>query len=325
MGRTTVRIRHVAADAFATAKKHQKSIDRIWGYLILAAVLSVSLWLWFHRYNPRIVSYASDLIPGVLAILIAFVPDLRKQHMAWRIAIIIVGIVWSVLLWNKEVLTDAAQREALRTTIQEANKQSDEHSDRQAERLREALAASGTQSDVQITAVNKNLAATTSTVIDAFSRTADQLNKRFEEVKPRPPEDAKVTVSFWPVNILTFPVLVKSLHPDLVSGTVDAEFTFRNTSKVTARNLEVWVKICDECSYAKEMAGFDKVSGSPEQDRHRSVGDVHPGVFFEKTAVTLAIKPVFTSIMIGFAYSCDNCGSVSVDGSMQLLTALIMR
>jgi hypothetical protein len=324
------RIRHAIAHAFEKAKKHQRAIAKRVGFLLLLCIAITGAFLWQHRGEPRIVNYASDLIPGVLAILIAFIPDLRTQHMTLRLAIVAVGIIWSVLLWQKETLTDAAQVAALNSVVTNANAHSDAHSEAQTAQLRKELQAatihSDERSDGQIETVNKRLGDTSTAVISAFSTMAEGLNKQIEGVHPGTPGIAKLTFCFWSQDIAKWPILAQSVLPDPEGTSALVDISFRNTSKETAKNVEFWLQVCDGCSFAKEPSGFEKFLGSSEQVRHRRIGDLHPGVFFEKTSIEVGFNPAFSSFAVSFSYACDNCPFDSTDDNQkQSITVLIAR
>lgn len=247
--------------------------------------------------------------------------------MVWRTAIVLVGAIGTVVLWQNDTLRDDAQRNALRTAIEQANKHSDEHAEKQTEKLTSNLNNATLHSDEQIATVNKNLGTTTSSVLDAFSKTAEELNKKIEAVKPPPTEKAKMVFSFWVEKSDQFPALIRTFHPDKETNIVDLDLTFRNVSKVTAKDVEIWLQVCDDCSYSKEMPGFEKLSGSADQIRHRRIGDIHGGVFFEKISASVIVKPTFSSFVVSFAYGCDNCESnlLAEDSQKQALTVVVLR
>lgn len=129
MGRPQEKVRRAVSRAFAKARKHQQSVGRAWGYIALFLALAATAFLWRHSEDSHIVRFAADFTPVVITILIAFIPDLRKQHMAWRVAIILVGILWSVLLWKREDLTERENRAAVSAATLNAVSAANAHSD----------------------------------------------------------------------------------------------------------------------------------------------------------------------------------------------------
>lgn len=96
-------------------------------------------------------------------------------------------------------------------------------------------------------------------------------------------------------------------------GTITVEYFFTNISSVSADSIDVWVHICDTCSFTKEPEGFDKPAGSNEQTRHRMLASINPGVSFQKSSVTFKpptplVKGKMFQLGISFSYSCKNCG-----------------
>ena len=107
------------------------------------------------------------------------------------------------------------------------------------------------------------------------------------------------------------PVMAKYITPD-ADGIYTAEFTTTNISDTTASMVDIWVQVCEQCSYAVEPAGFDKPQGIPEQNRHRTFQILNPGVSFEK--MTIKFKIVggpFAFTEVQFHYSCSTCGKLA--------------
>src|ERR1700677_570548 len=99
----------------------------------LSLVVLALRWFYVNHGEPNfyldIFNFAVVLLPFAFSIFFAFVPDMRKQHVAWKIAVITIGVGFSWLLWKQQHLAaEAAQREAAQA-IAKAVAQSNQHSD----------------------------------------------------------------------------------------------------------------------------------------------------------------------------------------------------
>lgn len=290
-------------------KKIQRRLSRlrrIWIIFAAATLASVfalgSFWGWKHRNDPKFINYAVALVPVVLSILIAFVPDLRKAHMAWRVSIVAIGLIWSVLLWRQQALTDEAQNNAITNVVRDAN----EHSDQRIAEVRQDLEHAREHSDTQIGNVRTDLKETARTFVEIVSKNASDLSKKIDSTKPVPPEKAKLEFSFYTTEASKLPILVQEarVNTDL---SIAVDFVFRNTSEVQAKSGEVWVQICQACEYTKEPNGFTKIAGSDERVRHQDFAVLNSGVCSPKMTVEFKGPPNAGSITTSFEYRCENC------------------
>ena len=262
--------------------------------------LPVAVWIWSHRGDPKLINYAVDCIPVALTVLIAFIPDLRRAPMRWRIAIVSIGLIWSILLWRKEVLTVNDQRNALTEAVKEAN----EHSDKVIGAVRSDVQAiktdvQGVKNDLEIQ-FNKTISKSTTTL----SETIGKVNK------PTPPESARLQFSFFVEGTpdSDLPILSRFIREDK-DGNVPIDVCFLNISGTTAETVDVWIYVCDSCSFAAEPSGFDRPQGLNEHARHRMIALLNPGTQFEKTTIIVKPpQPTPVSLEIGFRYSCKVCG-----------------
>ena len=63
----------------------------------MVAVITAALWVFlFHWEDPKIINYTVALLPVVLSISLALIPDLPRVHMIGRLAIVLIGVLWSV-------------------------------------------------------------------------------------------------------------------------------------------------------------------------------------------------------------------------------------
>ncbi len=110
---------------------------------------------------------------------------------AWRIGIIAGGLIYSLILWHQQSLTIAAgrkdQKEIVENAVDQSNRHSDQHSEGQTAELRRELREATTHSDGEIKTLSKTLDSTTTTVLGAFSKTAEDLHNSIEQVRPVQP------------------------------------------------------------------------------------------------------------------------------------------
>jgi hypothetical protein len=263
----------------------RRRLGIVLGLAFLAlSVLALCFFGWKYRDNNRVINYAVALIPVALSIVIAFVPDLRRAHMAWRIAIVALGLLWSVLLWRQQVLTDKEQSETLgrvvsntRELVKEDLKKAADHSDQQISSIRTDLHNGEKHSDQQIVAVT-----------GLISQTTNDLSKKISKVnKPDPPERPKLKFSLWGGD--GKPYVAYAIKPDK-EGTFAADVYFTNVAQAAASKIDVWIYICDDCIFVKEPSGFDKPNGMEETERHRLIMHLNPGTSFEKTTLHVKLK-----------------------------------
>jgi hypothetical protein len=281
----------------------------------LAAALFTSVWFSKHWNDPDlqsvVVDFAVACLPVGLSILIAFVPDLRRAHMAWRIGIITIGLIWSVLLARQQHLSRqtavATQKQAVMSAVSESNL----HSDQQIAAVRKDLQD-----------VTKQISGTLRSLSSQVSKTESDLSGSISKVGVPQPKYAQLQFSFW--NNSKLPMLIQELRPDN-DGSFSADFTVTNISDTAATSAEIWVQVCDQCVFAAEPNGFDKPTGTPENARHKMFAALNPGVSLEK--MTVKVKPSqpfiqFSDISLGLRYSCATCGKI---GDQQILRINVTR
>jgi hypothetical protein len=132
---------------------------------------------------------------------------------------------------------------------------------------------------------------------------------------PTPPtEKASVAFTFWSDNSDEFPIRTMNVDTDFPVVTV--EVTFLAIGDVTAKNGELWIRICDACRYAEEPQGFQASDPNRPQDRTRRFDLLYPLVPLPKITLRIfppVIRPKSTPGMIvaGF-YSCENCKAIDM-------------
>ena len=261
-----------------------------WSVLAVVMVAMARL-AFIEADNARLTNYAVACIPVVLTILIAFVPDLRRAHVGWRIAIVAIGLAWSFLLWRQQVLTDKSQADAFMKV------------DTQVGMVRDDLrSASG-----QIGTLREDVRTLATQVLTSTSALGDSISK---VGKREPTEPVRITLSFYPEGNDPFPVLLRAIAASK-DKIYTLPFTVKNVSSLPFKNGDIWIEICSACKYAKEPESFVKESGSSDQIRHRMIQLLNPGVQLSKTLldITLDQPNGEYNVEVGFAYSCGECGN----------------
>ncbi len=257
-----------------------------------------------------VVNFFAAWIPFVLSILLAFVPEhemTKSKKIIWRCGVIGAGFIWSALLWHQQVVADKAAKEDQERIVTKAVFESNQHSDQQIGNVRDDVKS--VKGDVR--EVKGNLVSTTHDIRNALSKSGIDISKSIEEMnKPVPSELAKLEFSFFSPFERVPPFSTTSLDPDK-DGNFPVEFTFINTSNVTAEDIDIWLELCTSCSFVTEPAGFDRPTGLTEQVRHLIVHALNPGVAMQK--ISFLMKPggpITTTnyFVVAFTYSCKTCG-----------------
>jgi hypothetical protein len=258
-----------------------------------------------HRDDLKFVNFLAAWIPFVLSLLVAFVPESKMstlKKILWRTVVIVVGFVWSVVLWQQQLLTEktatADQERIVKTAIAKSN----EHSDQQIDVVRSDV--QGVKTEMQ--GVKKDLA---TQISDTVSQSTSRLSESIGKVnKPIPPELARLQFTFWSADPnLASLIPIKETTLQLHQESVSVEFAVGNVGKVPAEDGELWIRICQECRFAKEPEGFDHLKGMPDQDRHRTFQRLLPGVYLEKMTAEIIPPPIGNRFAIDLFYGCKNC------------------
>jgi hypothetical protein len=122
------------------------------------------------------------------------------------------------------------------------------------------------------------------------------------------------------------PALTDVIAPD-GSGDFQVAFTVGNFSGTTAELIDIWVQVCDTCSFGAEPAGFEKPSGLDDRVRHRMIGSLNPGVSFEKMELLIKYpEPRGQYFQVAFRSSCKTCGGkVSTNQVATIFTGRLLK
>jgi hypothetical protein len=276
-------------------------------------------WIFLHRGEPdfplELANFAVVLLPFAFSILFVFVPDMRTKHIAWKMCVVGMGIGFSCLLWKQQHLAMEASKRDQQNAVDTAVKNANQHSDQQLAPVRDDIKdiKNATQKlDTQLGGISNQV-----------SKSETELSGSIAKVnKPTPPELARLEFSIFAVKPKEDPpVLIGPVRQDK-DGNFPVEVFFTNTSDTSAEALDVWIHVCDQCSFATEPAGFDKPQGIDEHTRHIMIGVLNPGTSWQKTTIIVktTLKPP-SSFSVGFTYSCKTCGKMKESQKVTLYAA----
>jgi hypothetical protein len=248
-------------------------------------------------FTLELANFAVVLLPFAFSILFAFVPDMRTKHIAWRIAVVMVGVGFSWLVWQQQHLTMEASKRDLGTAVDTAVGDANKHTDQKIQDVQKQVNDVATGLDSKLTAVDSEVSKGDSEITGAIGKV----------IIPEP-RYAEIKFSLLPATDITIPILDQSLPVD-ATGTISVDFMASNISDTTATSLELWVEICKGCTYVKEPDKLENAGGL-STIRHRAFGNLNPGVSIEKMTVQIAAPTdaPFAPFNIGFMYSCQTCG-----------------
>jgi hypothetical protein len=101
---------------------------------------------------------------------------------------------------------------------------------------------------------------------------------------------------------------IKRRIVDPPSPYVTVHITFFVTGEVTARNGEIWIRICGGCRWAEEPEGFHSI-GDAGNDRTMNFQILYPQVRFKTVELKIYPSPLprYNSFVISGFYACENC------------------
>jgi hypothetical protein len=123
--------------------------------------------------------------------------------------------------------------------------------------------------------------------------------------QPARTRNAELQFSFWPIDPATEKI-IKEVTAPIVNGIVIVEFTAKSTGDLQAKKGQIWIQICDQCSFAEEPEGSEGVHNDPIVRRKR-FDSIAPGVYFDKTTLKIMPPAEGEYFTIAFKYSCEQC------------------
>ncbi len=257
---------------------------------------------WNENWNDlKLVNFLAAWIPFVLSILIAFVPEKEMtpgKKWFWRGSVIAMGFLWSVVLWHQQVITEVAASKDQERIVSDAVTKSNAHSDEEIGKV-----------NSEVSGVRSDLKSATTTLGKVVQQTEINLNKSITSVgKPDPPKKAKLQFTFWSdAKNSAELVPIKEISAPLINGVVKVEFSVGNISEVTAEPGDIQVRICSDCTFAKEPEGFQHPKGQAEQDRELDFQSIFVGMYIPKMTLEIVPPPLGDRMEISFSYGCKNC------------------
>jgi len=102
--------------------------------------------------------------------------------------------------------------------------------------------------------------------------------------------------------------IVDEIYAPVDGSVVTFDFTLLNQSKVFAKSVLLWLRICTACKFHKEPAGAQLVPGALPSERLYSGIYLPPGVEWQKMTVEIEVPPAPTGrVEIGTRYRCEEC------------------
>jgi hypothetical protein len=283
----------------------------------VVGTFAVSFTGWFlsHRsdsdFQQRIAGLAAGWLPFMLSLIVAFIPSQEKRrraHMIWRVSLIAAGLFTSAVMWYNQSLSIESSRRDQERLVMTAVARANEHTDTEVGMVRDDLKKATVHSDEQVAAVRSDLKGAAGTLAELFSKTESNLNISIGKVgKPDPPVPPNLQFTLWSDDTTApFPLKASAVRADR-DGAYHVEFSLVNASETAARSVDVWIDICDECSFVKEPSGFDRPSGMRGQTRHMMFNLMNPSTSIPKQAVDIKLLKVFATFEVQLRYSCDGC------------------
>jgi hypothetical protein len=269
--------------------------------LALCAISWLGWGVYVYWNDSKLVNFLASWIPFVLTVLIAFVPDQNMSPVRkfwWRAAVIVAGFGWSAVLWHQQVITEIAAQADQARIVTDANT----HSDAQFDKVEKELASTKTDLGTRIVKVPSLL-----------TQTESHLDASIGKVGIVPEKHAQLRFSFWTIKADELSTTEIALLPEFSGdyGVYIFDVTTTNISDTTAKDVDMWVNICDSCTFAEEPQGFDRPTGMPEQMRHKFFAQLNPGVTLEKIPLHINVRRKYRKFNISFSYSCATCGKLS--------------
>jgi hypothetical protein len=286
---------------------------RIAWIVVVTASFCGILWLcwgiYFYWNDARLINFLAAWIPFVLSLLLAFIPEskmTRTKKYLWRGSVITVGLVWSVVLWRQQIIMDIATQQEQQRIVTSAVNQSNQHSDQQIGKIRSDV--QGVKTDIQD--IRKDVE---NRIDQSITKSTSTLNESIGKInKPIPPELARLRFSLYVQSATDseLPVLTRTINRDQ-NGNVPVDVYFTNISETAAESVDIWLYVCDLCSFVSDPPGFDRPQGINEHARHRFIPLLNPGTSFEKTTVLVKPSEQIAMFAVGFRYSCKVCGKIT--------------
>ena len=290
--------------------KRRKAPSGFWLVLVFVVVFvsAYIAWHWWATLSmpDKIVSYLPDAVPMVVAIvgiIMSYKQPERRNHLRTTLVLVSTGILGTVVIaWARH-------------RVEEKQNQAESQ---KVSQMEQAFSA-----DLK----------------EQLIKQKDDLMKAFRAEAKTPAEQAfldrvapiaKMDFGFANDstggydNVLNVPVSGMVLggpprHVGNIRGLpfpsrlASFKLAGRVTSKPSAKNAHIWIRICDGCDWSKISEGFRAPQYGPNAltEVDKQIGDIPAGAVLPigDFEIALPLHPT-ENITIGVGYTCDNCAPV---------------
>ena len=137
-------------------------------------------------------------------------------------------------------------------------------------------------------------------LLKEISETKDQLVATQQKLN----QPKAALVATFPTTQM-IPVTETTLPRD--GDVVTVELQILNPSEAAALNGGFEVRIPDNCSYAEEPVGFQKVAGAEPSDRHHEFQRIFPNTQTEPYTLKVKIPSVVPRFQVSAFFACETC------------------
>jgi hypothetical protein len=257
-----------------------------------------------------ILSWLVLFVPVFLGLLVILVPakhEDQRSHMRWRYILGASLIVYGGLAWVQQSRTTKAsakdRQQAITDTAAETSARVSKTVGDQYEQMISDLTT-------QIQSLKDQLSNQSKSFANQLKQTDTELSGSISKVGTPVTKYAQLQFEVAGGSISP-PTTLQSIRPD-ADGVYTVTFAVTNISDTPANAGEMWVYICDQCTWAAEPDGFDKPPGLVEKARHKAFPLLNPGVSLSDLTIKFKITGgPFAYSDVYFNYSCSTCGTIS--------------
>ena len=248
--------------------------------------------------SDRAFGFLKDWLPAVVGVMVGVVPGNdweRKVKNRYRVAIVLIGFIYSGVLYHAETLSNKENTKQLGEAVNQAVVKANDHSDGKFAGLQSEVGTLGGQ----VQSLGEQLGRKLGDINTSIGKTG----------KPIPPEPAKLQFSLFRGGLKEeqLPLTTMSVSPD-ANGNYKIGILAKNISGVSAQGIEVWLEICSECSFAKEPQGFDKPMGTDDHVRHAVFQELNGGVSIVRNDIEVKLTKPDVGFFVQVTGTCKNCG-----------------
>jgi len=229
----------------------------------------------------------------------------KRWHWYVRFVLTAVGFVAGVILIYLSALSGKSN-ETRHSQERDSDKQ-------QIAGLNQAIETQIRNNETQYLRHQKELGSLHDQMADLKKDIATQdLRKKMEALQARldrslaPKPLAKLETGFWQSGIRD--ELPTEIYAPVDGNIVRFDFTIVNHSDVSAKDVLLWLGICDACKFHTEPQGSQIVPGAPPLERLYRGIYLPPGVGWQKLTVEMEVPPgPANRVEIRTKYRCEDC------------------